>query len=228
MISIIIASDNILYLNYVKTILNQYLNDYRIFSLFETEFDNLQQVDHKKINVDEFTLFKFFNESYEMSESQYIFFLLDPLTINKNLIKKILNYVNKRKKNPEKFYSESGFFNSFIINREFVELDIKNRITFHDFKNSLFLKNKFNESITFDMSFLNNKLDEIYLNKHKIVNLFSFSDYVITPSPKYSKSIFFIFFNFINYIIKFSIFFYIFVLKIQKKSYRNYLLNKLL
>lgn len=228
MISIIIASDNVLYLNYVKTILNQYLNDYRIFSLFETESDNLQQIDHKKINVDEFTLYKFFKESYEMSESQCIFFLLDPLIINKNLVKKILNYVKKRKKNPLKFYSESGLFNSFIINREFVELDIKNRITFHDFKNTFFLKYKSNDSITFDLSFLNNKLNEVYLNKRKIVYLFSFSEYVIKNPPKYNKPILFIFFITINYIIDIFIFFYIFLLKLQKKSYRNYLLNKLL
>ena len=108
------TSEKLLYLNYVKTILNQYLNDYRIFSLFETESDNLQQIDHKKINVDEFTLYKFFKESYEMSESQCIFFLLDPLTINKNLVKKILNYVKKRKKNPKRHNCLLDFFISLI------------------------------------------------------------------------------------------------------------------
>jgi len=228
LISIIIASNNVLYLNYVNAILNQYFNHCKIFSLFETESHNLQQIHHKNINEDELTLYKFFKESYEMSESQYIFFLLEPLTINKNLIKKIHSYVNKRKKNPVKFYSVSGLFNSFIINKEFVELDFKNKITYNEFKKSLFLKNKFNNSITFDMSFFNNKLNEVYFDKYKIVNLFSFSDCVIKIPPKYNKPILFNFFIFINYILNIFLFFYISMLKIQKNSYRNYLLNKLL
>jgi hypothetical protein len=228
LISIICATDNQYYLDYLNNNLNNYLKDYNLFSLKD------KAVIYEKNNIsfctqDPHLLYNFLKNSFEKSNTNFVFFLLDPLVINKKILNKIKKYSSTNNKYPLRFYDRKSILKSVFINKKFIEINEFNKnLSYLDFQNCLFIKNRSNSILFFNLFYYDHLINLDYFNKYNLVLLFNHSNYVIQNNTNYNKPFFFqyiIFEKKLSLILKF---FSIFILKIKKKSYRIYLLSKII